>query len=336
MSLRERSANASLAPSMGKAPAPCRALPRSPGGADGGEEVSGEQLAAATAAAPASSAAGACRTGESLRSLVARESRHELVALVGRELSMNWSNFNRLKREVDASAPVMVVSFLGDTAVGKSTTIAALMASEDDRPHVQRGRDQTASTTCNVNLYSSAALGEGLAVNFLDFEGESGSETPLMGGGGGSGGSSLAGAASSAMGGVRSQTARLFGLAGGVMEGASRASPLARAEAVREFFPKLAYCMSDVIVLIGTEPFFSSCVSGCAGVENKGGQREISCTRRAAPCAPRASATSPPSRPPSTQALPGACHQLCEARQCGRGGCRPACPRAAVQQARAG
>jgi len=171
------------------------------------------------------------------------------VALMGRELTVNWANYNSFKAQVSGSAPVMVVSFLGDTSVGKSTTIAALMASDEERPHVQRGRDQTASTTCNVNLYASAALGDRLAVNFLDFEGESGSETPMMAGGAGGGQGTL---------GVRGQTARLLGLAAGMLDGVQRASPLARAEAVREFFPKLAYCMSDVIVLIGTEPFFST------------------------------------------------------------------------------
>jgi len=73
----------------------------------------------------------------------------------------------------------------------------------------------------------------------------------MAGGGGGGGGSAGGGAWG---GGMRQQTARLLGL-----QLAARAtSPLERAECVREFFPKLAYCVSDVVVLVGTEPLFST------------------------------------------------------------------------------
>ena len=266
MALRERSANAAAPPALSSSsavkqpqPSSVRALPGSPcashnprgaltsasrrgsGQSDAPDVLSVGSAGASllpTVAGPAGSAG--------IRTALERESRHELVALMGRELTVNWANYNAFKAEVD-SAPVMVVSFLGDTSVGKSTTISALMSSFEDKPHVQRGRDQTRSTTGNVNLYASAALGDRLSVNFLDFEGEAGSETPMMVGGG-----------SGQQGGVRSTTARLLGLAAGVLDSSQRASPLARAEAVRDLFPKLAYCMSDVIVLIGIEPFFST------------------------------------------------------------------------------
>lgn len=218
--------------------------------------ITGDLLARATQMATDGKPAS---TGAAIKNLLQRERKHEIVALVGRELTVNWANYNAYKTRIDPAAPVMVVSFLGDTSVGKSTTIAALMSDEEERPHVQRGRDQTASTTFNVNLYASASLADGLAVNFLDFEGESGSETPLMAGGkardyskgGGKGAGSGIGAHARSL---TDQTAHLLGLDGL----SNHSSPLARAEAVREFFPKLAYCISDVVVLIGTEPFYST------------------------------------------------------------------------------
>jgi hypothetical protein len=50
-----------------------------------------------------------------------------------------------------------------------------------------------------------------------------------------------------------SNTARLLGLAVPAAQ-----SPLARTAAVRDAFPKLAYCCSDVVILVGTEPLFST------------------------------------------------------------------------------
>lgn len=79
-----------------------------------------------------------------------------------------------------------------------------------------------------------------------DFEGESGSLTPLMSG------ATERSAASAA---VIAHTAKLLGLAQVV-----ESSPVARSSAVRERFPKLAYCCSDVVILIGIEPLFSTCV----------------------------------------------------------------------------
>jgi hypothetical protein len=232
----------------------------------------------------------------------------------------------------------LVVSFLGDTSVGKSTVIRELIGDlyGEDRPYVQRSAEQLSSTTSNVNMFTSERMVAGYAVHLLDFEGESGSATPLMaasGGGAGSAGgkppghtSRLAGVAAgsgasgspeaapqvylgeravpaaaaasgitpvpAAPGSVRgsgheehfrkhyaqlmtdalpvsarsrSLTAVLHGQHGhhegaGAGPGSmgSAASILSRAQEVRECFPRLAYCISDIVVLVGTDTLFSS------------------------------------------------------------------------------
>ena len=142
--------------------------------------MTGNSLAALTQRAQSSLAVPRGVTTFDLASQAAAEATHEVIALVGRRLVTNWANVQRFQAGIDATAPTIVVSFLGDTAVGKSTLIAALMGGGDDAPFVQRASSQTASTTCNVNLYPCRSLGGGLVVNLLDFEGEGGSASPVM------------------------------------------------------------------------------------------------------------------------------------------------------------
>jgi hypothetical protein len=125
---------------------------------------------------------------------------------------------------------------------------------------VQNSREQRASTTANVNLYTCRSLLPGAAVQFLDFEGENGSEAPVALGGGACGGSAPPCS-------LVTSVLRL-GAAGGaaVAAGAGGAPPppppppgggITRHEAVRDVFPKLAYTTSDIVTMVGTEPFFS-------------------------------------------------------------------------------
>jgi GTPase SAR1 family protein len=264
------------------------------------------------------------------------ERRHELVALVDGRLTLNFANYEAFRDRGDVDAPTLVVSFLGDTSVGKSTVIRELIGDlyGEDRPYVQRSAEQLSSTTSNVNMFTSARMVAGYAVHLLDFEGESGSATPLMAASGGGAGAAagkppghtarVAGAAagsgssgspeaspqvylgeravSAPAGGItptpavpgsvrgsgheetfrkhyaqlmtdalpvsarsRSLTAVLHG-SNGHHEGAgaspggmgSAASILSRAQEVRECFPRLAYCISDIVVLVGTDTLFSS------------------------------------------------------------------------------
>lgn len=53
-----------------------------------------------------------------LKSVIMAENRHELVALVGKTLSVRWDNYRRFQADVIPTEPCMVVSFLGDTAAG--------------------------------------------------------------------------------------------------------------------------------------------------------------------------------------------------------------------------
>lgn len=248
----------------------------------------------------ATAGGGSGSIGDLLKKAREQENRHEIIALMGRSMVLNYSNFNKLKASAAKQAsPTLVISLLGDTEVGKSTTIRELMAEEEERPFVQRGR-QVSSTTHNVNLYTSHSFNSGeddvldTTVHFLDFEGENGSANPVMSsstgslsGGSGSGGSSGSGSGSInlAGGSGSGSSSSAIGPAGGSSGSAagaaaftpvslaveilpkslnlgsilqSESSPLARAEAVRECFPKLAYAVSDIIVLIGIEPLHST------------------------------------------------------------------------------
>jgi len=257
--------------------------------------LSGASAAPAGAGAPAPPAAPA--PTPSLSAAAAAEASHEVIALLAGPtapggaasppaLCMHWANWNALKRSVDEGSPTLVVSFLGDTEVGKSHTIRELMDRVEERPFVQRGREQRASTTFNVNLYSCRSLVPGAVVHLLDFEGENGSEAPLLAGaagraGGGAGGAAgaaaggAAAAASAFLGGLGRLSSALPALAGGGGGGAAAGAPAApaasassssapppplfcRSEAVKEHFPRLAYTTSDVVALVGTDPFFST------------------------------------------------------------------------------
>lgn len=193
------------------------------------------------------------------------ESKHEVIALLqqpggGSNLCMNWANWNQYKAAVDDGSPTLVVSFLGDTEVGKSHTIRELMNPLEERPFVQRGRDQNASTTFNVNLYSCRSLVRDAVVHLLDFEGENGSDTPILALARGTKGTvSKAGSSVFSLpSGALSSLAGVVSSASGAASGAMGAPVCARAEAVREHFPRLAYTTSDVIALVGTDPFFST------------------------------------------------------------------------------
>ena len=116
--------------------------------------------------------------------------------------------------------------------VGWGAGWGPLYSSRDSRPFCQRAASQSSATTCNVNLYVSKRLSPDAWVNLLDFEGENGSEVPVMaaarGSSGGTGSSGRAGDSSAS-----------------------------RHKAVAELFPKMAYMISDVVVVVCREPFYN-------------------------------------------------------------------------------
>ena len=139
---------------------------------------------------------------------------------------------------------------------------------------MQLARDQRASTTANVNLYPSSSLVQDSTVLFLDFEGEHGSEAPaLLGAASADRGANFGARASAGVGvlanGVAKFGGALWSAAGGASggSGGGASMPLGgaapgltrtRSDAVRDLFPKLAYSASDVVCMVGTEPFFST------------------------------------------------------------------------------
>lgn len=257
------------------------------------------------------------------------ELKHELIALLDGKLTLNWANFEELRSRADPEAPTLVVSFLGDTSVGKSTIIRELIGEgAGERPFVQRSTEQSASTTYNVNMYTSNSVLSGFNVQFLDYEGESGSAEPVMTastsqfaaraaftgaltrtgkgrvGWGNCGSGELFGARSvsnGTSGGVdfvrvargvpdvacasrtalalpapsssealnyASLAAAVLPLSGSVPFAGALPAPtaataqapsiLSRAQEVRECFPRLSYCVSDIVVLVGVEKLYSS------------------------------------------------------------------------------
>jgi hypothetical protein len=76
------------------------------GGGSGGGGVRGKLGDSATLATSLSAAA---RTVEE---------KHEIVALLGDRLAVNYDNYRRFRTATDATAPTMVVSFLGEARAG--------------------------------------------------------------------------------------------------------------------------------------------------------------------------------------------------------------------------
>jgi hypothetical protein len=268
--------------------------------------VDAKDIMAAALGRGAQPAAGSLETRSAdLEPARAKESAHEIVALSDGKLVVNWGNYNRFKEHSDSDIPTLVVSFLGNTTMGKSTLIKALIGDGDDVPFVPDR--QSSSATFNVNLYTSRRtlrLTDGtyreFEVKFLDFEGEAGSAEPMMahayqpGGGHGdnkrrgssdvSSSAATAGSdtATSASGnnklplmlqGLYSSLAKPSTLAS--TAGLTVASPfpvvssnggggtgsgsiLERSRQVSEHFPRLAYCISDLVVLVGADTLFSS------------------------------------------------------------------------------
>ena len=57
---------------------------------------------------------------------------------------------------------------------------SAVSTLPSSRPFCQVASSQKAATTYNVNLYVCKSLVPGMNVNLLDYEGENGSDTPVM------------------------------------------------------------------------------------------------------------------------------------------------------------
>lgn len=124
-------------------------------------------------------AASAAAMDHRVQEASAEEMNHEIIAL-GDKLVVNEENLAELRASVDPDAAALVVSFLGDTSAGKSHTIRELMSASESRPFCQEARGQSVATTFNVNLFPCQSIAPGMVVHLVDYEGENGSNTPIM------------------------------------------------------------------------------------------------------------------------------------------------------------
>ncbi|CAF2724070.1 unnamed protein product [Rotaria sp. Silwood2] len=136
------------------------------------------------------------------------------------------------KDEISNRNGVFVLSLLGNTTVGKSFVTKRLLTNTEYGPQLVDENKMESSTTGNINCFESRApkdLAEKMLV--LDYEGEKGSSFPLM------------------------LHAREF-----FTERIDLNSDYGkeRCKAVTEYFPKLAYVLSNIVILIGTEELISA------------------------------------------------------------------------------
>ena len=172
------------------------------------------------------------------------EAQHEIFRLSPSGLDLNSENWDRFQEGIDPFSPTLVVSFLGDTSAGKSHTIRELMSPTESRPFCQDSTTQQTATTFNVNLFQCRSIVEGTVINLVDYEGENGSNTPLM--------ATVSGFVSLSQ--VRlslKPTVKARALAWSAIQLTQRH------RAVNAYLPKLAYTTSDLIVVVCREPFYN-------------------------------------------------------------------------------
>ena len=61
---------------------------------------------------------GTGKVQSAIQTVICAENKHELVALVGKTLTVRWDNYRLFQADINPTEPCMVVSFLGDTSVG--------------------------------------------------------------------------------------------------------------------------------------------------------------------------------------------------------------------------
>ncbi|OQR94085.1 hypothetical protein ACHHYP_01863 [Achlya hypogyna] len=177
---------------------------------------------------------------ERAREQAAQERSKEIISLQQTpsghyQLRPNDANLDVMFEDAaDSDAKVPVISFLGNTTAGKSFLIRSLMGDSEIRPFCF-DEDKMCSTTANANMYSSTYVVPHERANVIDFEGENGL-TPFMN--------------------MVLRTKNLFH--------SSKAETKQRHVAVQKYFPKIAYLLSDVIVLVGdtslvNKDYFTRC-----------------------------------------------------------------------------
>jgi len=164
------------------------------------------------------------------------EQANELVALDRDPSTNKWTlslgpNYENQWKNATRNA-AFIVSLLGNTTAGKSFLTKHLLANAENGPQTVNESEIASSTTGNINCYLSK-LNNDLpeTILILDYEGEKGSSFPLM------------------------LSARRF-FAEHV--GFNRDYAVERRKSVTEYFPKLAYVLSNIVILIGKEELISA------------------------------------------------------------------------------
>lgn len=142
----------------------------------------------------------------------------------------HWERAIGPNNELTHEENVFIISVLGNTAAGKSFIAKRFFHEHEKKPTTVSNLH--GSTTGNINCFESNQMTEGMKRTLvLDFEGEKGTSNPLM----------------------------LY--ARKLREKLSFWSPREmskRLEAVSDYFPKLAYILSNVVILIGREEIVST------------------------------------------------------------------------------
>lgn len=182
-------------------------------------------------------------TNENVIGAATIEQANELVALDKDDVTKKWTlslgqGYNNQWQkvmendEISDRNGVFVISMLGNTTAGKSFVTKHLLINAESSPQIVDESEIESSTTGNINCYESKLTNDMVEkILVLDYEGEKGSSFPLM------------------------LHARRF-FAERVRLTTEYAKE--RRKAVTEYFPKLAYVLSNIVILIGKEELISA------------------------------------------------------------------------------
>ncbi|CAF1620539.1 unnamed protein product, partial [Didymodactylos carnosus] len=153
------------------------------------------------------------------------ESKWELKA--GYAFEKHWRCATE-NNEMTLTGLVFVISFLGNTTAGKSFISKHFFDENEQKPWTSAESDNLGSTTSNINCFECQKVNKMTSKTLLlDFEGENGTSTPLM------------------------LRFRHYLSHKKTVNALKRL--LDRSKAVSEYFPKLAYILSNVVVYVGRE-----------------------------------------------------------------------------------
>ncbi|CAF2080008.1 unnamed protein product [Rotaria magnacalcarata] len=156
------------------------------------------------------------------------------LVTAGNAYEQQW---NKATKEDDTelahSNDVFVISILGGTAVGKSFISQHFFGENEKKPQTVEDSDLLSSTTGNINCFECTKMTEVMCKTLvLDYEGENGTSKPLM---------------------LRARRWKEK------LQLSDFKNLLAkRSEAVSEYFPKIAYILSNIVIFVAKFEFVDS------------------------------------------------------------------------------